>query len=39
MFQKDSRLHVDNLEKVLELAKKKCSDVHVLLRQTVRDYS
>ena len=39
MFQMDSRLHVDNLEKVLELAKKGCSDIHVLLRQTVHDYS
>lgn len=39
MFQMDSRLHIDNLEKVLELAKKGCSDIHVLLRQTVRDYS
>ena len=39
MFQMDSRLHVDNLEKVLDLAKKGCADIHVLLRQTVHDYS
>ena len=39
MFQMDSRLYVDNLEKVLELVKKGCSDIHVLLRQTVHDYS
>lgn len=39
MFQMDSRLHVDNLEKVLDLAKKGCTDIHTLLRQTVHDYS
>ena len=39
MFQMDSRLHVDNLEKVLDLAKKGCKDIHTLLRQTVHDFS
>ena len=39
LFQMDSRLHVDNIEKVLKLAMKGCKDVYTLLRQTVHDYS
>lgn len=39
MFQMDSRLHVDNLDKVLDLAKKGCTDIHVLQRQTVHEFS
>lgn len=39
MFQMDSRLHVDNLEKVLDLAKKGCTDIHALQRQTVHEFS
>ena len=39
MFQMDSGLHRDNLEMVLELVKKGCTDIHVLLRQTAHDYS
>ena len=39
MFQMNSRLHADNLEKVLDLAKKGCTDIHVLQRQTVHEFS
>lgn len=39
MFQMNSRLHVDNLEKVLDLAKKGCTDIHALQRQTVHEFS
>ena len=39
MFQMDSRLHMDNLEKVLNLAKQGCRDIYALLRQTVHEYS
>lgn len=37
LFQMDSRLHVDNVEKVLKLAIKGCKDVYTLLRQTIHD--
>ena len=39
LFQMDSRLHVDNTEKVLSLAVKGCKDVYTLLKQTVQSYS
>ena len=39
MFQMDSKLHSEKLEMVLELAKKGCTDIHILLRQTAHDYS
>ena len=35
LLRLDSKLHSDNLEKVMELAKKGCMDVYTLLRQLV----
>ena len=39
LFQMDSRLHVDNVEKVLQLAVQGCKDVYTLLRQTIHDHA
>ena len=37
LFQLDSRLHVDNLEKVLNLGVKGCRDLYTLLRRTIHE--
>ncbi|XP_031570086.1 exosome complex component RRP41-like [Actinia tenebrosa] len=37
LFQMDSRLHMDNMEKVLKLAVKGCKDVYTLLRRTIHE--
>ena len=39
LFRLDSKLHADNLEKVLNLAKQGCKDVYTLLREHVHDYA
>ena len=39
LFQMESRLHVDNMEKVMNLAVKGCKDVYMLLKRTVDNYS
>ena len=38
LFQMNSRLHVDNLEQVLELATKGAKDVYAVLDRVVRDH-
>ncbi|EDO26065.1 predicted protein, partial [Nematostella vectensis] len=35
LFQMDSRLHMDNMDKVLALAMKGCKDIYVLLHRTI----
>jgi exosome complex component RRP41 len=37
LFQMDSRLHMDNMDKVLKLAVKGCKDVYTLLRRTIHE--
>ena len=37
LFQMDSRLHMDNLEKLLEAAKKGCVDVSTILKRTIKE--
>ena len=37
LFQTDSRLHLDDLEKILETAKKGCKDVSIILQRTIKD--
>jgi len=37
LMQMDSRLHSDNLEKVLDVAVKGCSRVHTILDHAVKD--
>jgi exosome complex component RRP41 len=39
LFRLDSKLHADNLEKVLNLAKQGCKDVYTLLRKHVHDFT
>jgi exosome complex component RRP41 len=39
LFRLDSKLHADNLEKVLNLAKQGCQDVYTLLRRHVHDFA
>ncbi|XP_002736568.1 exosome complex component RRP41-like [Saccoglossus kowalevskii] len=38
LFQQNSRLHVDNLEKVLDMGIKGCTDVYGILDQSVREH-
>ena len=37
LFQMDSRLHMDNMEKVLNLAVKGCKDIYTLLKRTIHE--
>ena len=37
LVQMDSRLHADNLEKVLSVAVKGCDRVHTILDRAVKD--
>ena len=37
LFQTDSRLHMDDLDKILETAKKGCKDVSVILQRAIKD--
>ncbi|XP_065053619.1 exosome complex component RRP41-like [Rhopilema esculentum] len=37
LFQMDSRLHLDNLESILEAAKKGCKDIFTILQRTIKD--
>ncbi|KAJ8041666.1 Exosome complex component RRP41 [Holothuria leucospilota] len=37
-FQVNSRLHLDNFEKVLDMAIKGCKDVHAVLTRVVKDH-
>lgn len=39
LLRLDSKLHSDNLEKVLDLAKRGCKDVYTLLRRNVHEYA
>lgn len=39
LLRLDSKLHADNLEKILDLAKKGCKDVYALLRRHVHDFA
>ncbi|XP_077983385.1 exosome complex component RRP41-like [Glandiceps talaboti] len=38
LFQQNSRLHADNLEKVVDMGIKGCKDIHVVLDQAVREH-
>ena len=38
LFQSNSRLHVDNLSQVLDMAMKGCKDVYTVLDGAVRDH-
>ena len=37
LFLTDSRLHMDNLEQLLEAAKKGCFDISVILQRTIKE--
>lgn len=39
LFRLDSKLHEDNLEKVIDLAKQGCKDVYALLRRHVHEFA
>ena len=39
LFEMDGRLHVDYLEKVLNMGKQGCTDIHTILQRTVQDHS
>ena len=37
LFQMDSRLHVDNLQNILESGKRGCSNIAAILQRTIKD--
>lgn len=37
LFQMDSRLHMDNMENVLNLAVKGCKDIYTLQKRTIME--
>ena len=37
LFEMDSRLHIDGLERILANAKKGCNDISAILQRTIRD--
>lgn len=37
LFQTESRLHIDNLGKIFEAAKKGCVDISVILQRTIKE--
>ena len=37
LFLADSRLHIDNLEQLLEAAKRGCIDISVILQRTIKE--
>ena len=37
LFLTESRLHLDNLEKLLEAARRGCTDIAVILQRTIKE--